>query len=57
MTEHEYIIEMLCCLPMDILKQRAAHKVQASSWLRRIDDATIQEAIDRYNEQSFTKAR
>lgn len=57
MTEHEYTIEMLCCIPMYILQQRMSRGEQVPSWLERMDDAIVQEAIDRYNEQPFAEAR
>lgn len=58
MTESEYLLEMLCCLPLELLKDRIHHKEHlVPDWLKRIDGSDVERAITHYNDDVYIKAR
>lgn len=58
MTEHEFLIDMLCSLPREILlNYLQGDKRDIPDWMKGIDKADVQEALERYNEPSFQDVR
>ncbi len=57
MTEKEWLIEMLCCLPKTTLINRAAGKKSGSEWLNRIDVKYVKDAIGVYDNEEYVKIR
>ena len=57
MTEKEWLIEMLCCLPKTTLIKRAAGKKTGSEWLNRIDVKCVKDAIGVYDNEEYVKIR
>lgn len=58
MTEHEYVVEMLCCLPKEVLLNYAEGKtVGIPSWLIGIKKEEVLEALERYDEPAFRMNR
>ena len=58
MTEKEYMLEMLCCTPMELLEKRLENKeAEIPSWLLGIPKALIEEAITIYYKEPYAKKR
>lgn len=58
MTEQEYILEMLCSLPLELLKDRIHHKEHSvPDWLKNIDDNDVKQAILHYNDDLYIEIR
>ena len=57
MTEKEYVIEMLCSLPEDLLISRKQKKSNIPKWLELIDDKDVEDACLVYNDEKYVKIR
>lgn len=59
MSEKEYIVEMLCCIPKRTLTLRANHPASnfLPKWLKTTETDYIQEALRVYNEEKYVKMR
>ena len=57
MTEKEFVIEMLCCLPRELLELRHSGSDEIPDWLKKTDDALVQAAHDLYDDPKYIKMR
>lgn len=58
MTEHEYIIEMLCCTPIELLESSLeGDNDKIPKWLTGIPKEAIKDAIERYYWPTYAKKR
>lgn len=59
MSEKEYVIEMLCCIPKRTLTLRANHPASnfLPKWLKTTENDYIQEALRVYYEEKYVKMR
>ena len=58
MTEREYILEMLCCTPMELLEARLENKdSEIPRWLVGIPKNLVEEAVKSYHEDNYAKKR
>ena len=53
MTGQEYLIEILCCLPKELLNKRMKNSKEIPLWLEEIEEKNIKIAIKRYDEQRY----
>ena len=58
MTEKEFILEMLCSLPISILETRVKNEYEKiPSWLNKIEITYVCEAIKHYNDEKYKMMR
>lgn len=57
MTEYEYQIEMLCCLPKQLLINKLNNVDSIPKWLKLIDEQTINEALCLYETGKYRNKR
>lgn len=57
MTEHEYVLEMLCCLPKELLTSKLENSDMIPEWLLNIDNESISEALEHYDTEKYAKIR
>ena len=58
MTENEYIIEMLCCTPLELLEKRLkGENEDIPIWLLGISLDLIKEAREKYYDSTYSKKR
>ena len=57
MTEEEYLLEMLCCLPKELLTQRMANARNVPAWLKGIEVEDVSCALRHYNDEAYQKMR
>ena len=57
MSEHEYLLEMLCCLPKELLFLKLNKFDKIPDWLKGIDNNVIKEAIELYENLEYAEQR
>ena len=58
MTEKEYLLEMLCCLPKELLQKRVKEQIEIQEyWLNEIDVEIIRQALLVYDEPMYKEIR
>ncbi len=57
MTEKEYLLEMLCCLPKELILLKLNNSNNIPKWLKGIDNATVKEALDFYDTPKYVNIR
>lgn len=58
MTEKEYLLEMLCCLPKELLEKRIkGQREMRGYWLNEIDVEIIKQALLVYDEPMYKGIR
>lgn len=57
MTEKEFLKEMLCCTPRELLVGRLNGSLEIPSWLSGVDADDVKAALDDYDEPKFKKMR
>ncbi len=57
MTEKEYLLEMLCCLPKELILLKLNNSNNIPKWLKGIDNATVKEALDIYDTPKYVNIR
>ena len=57
MTEQEFILEMLCSLPLDLLQKRNNNEQDIPEWLKRTEKMLIQQALEHYNDEEYIETR
>lgn len=53
----KYLIEMLCCLPKEMLLAKLDNSNDISEWLKQIDSKVVLDALTVYNNKVYTKRR
>ena len=57
MTEKEWLIEMLCCLPKESLYNRINGKQSTPEWLSQISIEDVREALNLYDVEEYVTKR
>lgn len=57
MSEHKYLLEMLCCLPKKLLFLKLNEFDEIPDWLKSIDNNVIKEAIELYENPEYVEQR
>lgn len=57
MTEKEFLLEMLCCLPKETLLLKLDNSTEIPKWLKNIDNHIVREAIDKYDSKKYSEHR
>lgn len=58
MSEREYILEMLCCTPKEVLLKRITGDIDDPSyWINQIPDELVAEAIAMYDLDPYKAKR
>ena len=57
MTEKQYLMEMLCCTPLELLNGRISNDSDTPTWLAEIDTSDVKRAIELYEEPKYKRIR
>ena len=57
MTEKEFIIEMLCCIPKELLEKRKRNSIAVPNWLKKTEMDYVVEALGKYDDKYYRKIR
>ncbi|MBQ8300816.1 MAG: hypothetical protein IJX57_02485 [Clostridia bacterium] len=57
LPEREYIIQMLCSVPKELLQHKIKKSVGLPEWLTSINVSTVKEALKVYDEPKYVKFR